>query len=84
MMLMLNEYKCIDKYTQDPNDISGEYKHVKANMNRVIEIELSKGDIYNISFCHPYEQHYTYLGQGTLHKSPLLGDYIEFEIGVRL
>ena len=31
MMLMLNEYKRIAKYTQDPNDISGDYKHVKAN-----------------------------------------------------
>ena len=89
MMLMLNEYKCIAKYTQDPNDISGDYKHVKANMNAFVKIlqdgkeneyklyVKNSGQIDLLGQC-------TLLGQGTLHKSLLLGDYIEFEIGVML
>ena len=82
MMLMLNEYKRIAKYTQDPNDISGDYKHVKANSYQEVEITLNKHGSYDIAVYGG--DMYISLGQGTLHKSPLLGDYIEFEIGVML
>lgn len=89
MMLMLNEYKCVAKQTQDPSDISGDYKYIKANMNVFVKIlqegkeneyklyVKNSGQIALLGQC-------TLLGQGVLHKSPLLGDYIEFEIGVVL
>lgn len=46
--MMLNEYKCIHKYTQDHNNISGEYKHVKANSYQEAEITLNKHGSYDI------------------------------------
>ena len=46
---MLNEYKRIAKYTQDPNDSSGDYKHVKANSYQEVEITLNKHGSYDIA-----------------------------------
>ena len=84
MMLMLSEYKCVYKYSQDPSEICGYYKHINANRNQQIELLKNKQGTYDISVIVEDSDYFCPLGQGTLHKSPLLGDYIEFEIGVML
>jgi hypothetical protein len=80
-MLMLSDYTRVKQFVKDPDSIVGLYKHKKAK-DKSTKIEIGYQDVNTYSLSVHSRTSTVFLGQGTLHKSPLLGGYIEFEMGV--